>query len=114
LAKRVAVLQDGANGVAALSVTEMSEIQQTVVKQSDSEVEVSQHRVFLLGENRWEEPRRLDGRNRQVSESKSGDTTTKCLACRGEGHVMCTGITCGIPLPMLSLLIPYIDDQTGA
>ncbi|KAL3724602.1 hypothetical protein ACJRO7_029727 [Eucalyptus globulus] len=82
--------EDGANGVAALSVTEMSEIQQTVVKQSDSEVEVSQHRVFLLGENRWEEPRRLDGRNRQVSESKSGDTTTKCLACRGEGHIMCT------------------------
>ncbi|KAF8019169.1 hypothetical protein BT93_H3914 [Corymbia citriodora subsp. variegata] len=81
---------DGANGAAALSVTEMSEIQQTVVKQSDSEVEVSQHRVFLLGENRWEEPRRLDGRNRQASESKSGNTTTKCLACRGEGRIMCT------------------------
>ncbi|XP_030534047.2 protein disulfide isomerase pTAC5, chloroplastic [Rhodamnia argentea] len=82
--------EDGANGAAALSVTEMSEIQQTLVKQTDSEVEVSQHRVFLLGENRWEEPKRLAGRNRQDSESKSGNKTTKCLACRGEGRVMCT------------------------
>lgn len=85
----------------------MSEIQRTVVKKSDSEVEVSQHRVFLLGENRWEEPKRLAGRNRQVSGSKSGNTTTKCLACRGEGRLMCTGITSGFPILCL-------DDRIGA
>ncbi|KAI3408440.1 PG_binding_1 domain-containing protein, partial [Psidium guajava] len=85
--------ENGANGAAALSVTEMSEIQQTVVKQIDSEVEVSQHQVFLLGENRWEEPKRLAGRNRQDSESRGGNTTTKCITCRGEGRLMCTGIT---------------------
>ncbi|KAJ0092861.1 hypothetical protein Patl1_25954 [Pistacia atlantica] len=81
----------GENGAAVASVTEISELQQTVVdEKAVTEVEVSQHRVFLLGENRWEEPSRLTGRNRQASESKPKDAKTKCLTCRGEGRLMCT------------------------
>ncbi|KAF3796323.1 hypothetical protein EJ110_NYTH03811 [Nymphaea thermarum] len=48
------------------------------------EAETSEHIVFLLVENRWEEPSRLSGSNKHIGkgEAKSG---TKCVACRGEG-----------------------------
>ena len=60
-------------------MTEISEIQQKVVKDEGfTETEVSQHRVFLLGENRWEEPSRLAGRDKQVMESKNKDTRKRC------------------------------------
>lgn len=62
-----------------------------------TEVEVSQHRVFLLGENRWEEPSRLVGRDKQVGNIKTKDVTTKCLTCRGEGRLMCTGTCFSLP-----------------
>ncbi|XP_020085089.1 uncharacterized protein LOC109707953 [Ananas comosus] len=81
---------DGSNGAAVASVTEIAEIQQTIVKESgDSEVEVSQQRVFLLGENRWEEPSRLSQRNKPISRSNAA-SVTKCLSCRGEGRLMCS------------------------
>lgn len=83
--------KEGANGAPVASITDISEVKQTVVnEESVTEVEVSQHRVFLLGENRWEEPSRLVGRNKPVGNSKTKDTTTKCLTCRGEGRLMCT------------------------
>ncbi|KAK7343977.1 hypothetical protein VNO77_13144 [Canavalia gladiata] len=81
--------KEGENGAAVASVTEISEIQQKVVVKSDKETEVSHRGVFLLGENRWEEPSRLaasDG----VDRSKYKDVTTKCLQCRGEGRLLCT------------------------
>ncbi|OMO93057.1 hypothetical protein CCACVL1_06648 [Corchorus capsularis] len=82
--------KEGTNGAAIASLTEISEIQQKVVKEEGStKTEVSQHRVFLLGENRWEEPSRIGGRDKQDKESKNKDTTTKCHACRGEGRLMC-------------------------
>ncbi|KAK1266686.1 hypothetical protein QJS04_geneDACA015254 [Acorus gramineus] len=82
--------KDSTNGAVVASVTELSEIQQTVVKDNEvTEVEVSQHRVFLLGENRWEEPSRLVGRNKPSGKGKPG-AATKCLTCRGEGRLMCT------------------------
>lgn len=56
-----------------------------------TEVDVSKHRVFLLGENRWEEPSRLGGRDKKAGETKTKASTTKCLTCRGEGRLMCTG-----------------------
>lgn len=59
--------------------------------EATEEVEVSHHRVFLLGENRWEEPSRLKG-NKKESETKTTGTTTKCLTCRGEGRLLCTGM----------------------
>ncbi|KFK36258.1 hypothetical protein AALP_AA4G098800 [Arabis alpina] len=67
--------------------TKVSEKQQSIIKDpSDREVGVSQNRVFLLGENRWEDPSRL---NKPVDKSKSTDTKTKCVTCRGEGRLLC-------------------------
>lgn len=69
--------------------TQVSEKQRSIIKDpSDKEVEASQHRVFLLGENRWEDPSRL---NKPVDRSKYTDTKTKCVTCRGEGRLMCLG-----------------------
>lgn len=63
------------------------------------DVEVSHHRVFLLGENRWEEPSRLRG-NKKESETKTTGTT-KCLTCRGEGRLLCTGMYFFFPFFLL-------------
>nr|APA20112.1 putative type 1 membrane protein [Populus tomentosa] len=82
--------EEGADGAAVTSVTEIPEIHQKVVKEEVTEVEVSHHRVFLLGENRWEEPSRLNGRKKQVSGSKTKDSSKQCLTCRGEGRLLCT------------------------
>ncbi|XP_058182263.1 protein disulfide isomerase pTAC5, chloroplastic [Rhododendron vialii] len=81
--------KEAANGAAFASITEISEIQKTIVEEGVADVEVSEHRVFLLGENRWEEPSRLTGRNKQGG-TISKDSKTKCLTCRGEGRVLCT------------------------
>lgn len=82
--------KEDANGFPVTSVTEISEVKQLVVKEAEAaeDVEVSHHRVFLLGENRWEEPSRLKG-NKKESETKTTGTT-KCLTCRGEGRLLCT------------------------
>ncbi|KAE8668102.1 hypothetical protein F3Y22_tig00112347pilonHSYRG00157 [Hibiscus syriacus] len=83
--------KEGTNGTAIASLTEISEIEQKVVKEEGStKAEVSQHRVFLLGENRWEDPSRLTNKNKQASETKNKDGKTMCHACRGEGRIMCT------------------------
>lgn len=76
-----------ANGAAVAAVTDVSEVKEIVVTEDGvSEVEVSHHRVYLLGENRWEEPSRLAG-----THSGSGETVTKCTSCRGEGRLLCMG-----------------------
>ncbi|PSS35698.1 Protein EMBRYO SAC DEVELOPMENT ARREST 3 like [Actinidia chinensis var. chinensis] len=80
----------GVNGAAFASITEISEIQKTVVEEEGiTEVDASEHRVFLLGENRWEKPSSLTGGNKQVGGAKSKNSTTKCLSCRGEGRILC-------------------------
>ncbi|KAK2643928.1 hypothetical protein Ddye_019123 [Dipteronia dyeriana] len=89
-ATTTAVPQEGMNGAAVASVTEISEMQKRVIKKDVTEVEVSQHRVFLLGENRWEDPSRLTGRDQKVVDSETKNGTTKCLACHGEGRLMCS------------------------
>ncbi|CAA7027930.1 unnamed protein product [Microthlaspi erraticum] len=67
--------------------TQVSEKKQSIVKdQSNREGEASQHRVFLLGENRWEDPSRL---NKTVDTSKSTGAKPKCVTCRGEGRLLC-------------------------
>lgn len=77
-----------ANGAPVASFMETEEVQQTIVKEDGvSETEVSHHRVFLLGENRWEEPSRLS--TSKKPETTSGSTTVKCLTCRGEGRLLC-------------------------
>ncbi|KAJ6790810.1 peptidoglycan binding domain containing protein [Iris pallida] len=56
----VRAMQSGTNGAPGPPVTKITEMQQTVTKETgDEEVEVSDHKVFLLGENRWEEQSRL-------------------------------------------------------
>ncbi|XP_059632191.1 protein disulfide isomerase pTAC5, chloroplastic isoform X2 [Cornus florida] len=83
--------KENTNGAAFASVTELSEIQQMVVKEDGvAEVDLSERKVYLLGENRWEDPSRLTGGNKQVGGVKSKDATTKCLSCRGEGRLLCT------------------------
>lgn len=70
----------------------MSEVKEIGAKESgDDEYGAAYHQVFLLGENRWEDSSRLAGRDKQTDGSTIGISTTKCLACRGEGHVLCTG-----------------------
>ncbi|KAL9408696.1 hypothetical protein AB3S75_047140 [Citrus x aurantiifolia] len=81
--------KEGPNGAPIASITEISEIKQTVVKEGATEVDLSERRVFLLGENRWEEPSRLAGRGNQDAGSKAKKATTQCLTCRGEGRLMC-------------------------
>lgn len=81
--------KEAANGAAFASITEISEIQKTIVEEGVADVEVSEHRVFLLGENRWEEPSRLTGKNKQGG-TITKDSKTKCLTCSGAGRVLCT------------------------
>lgn len=91
--------QVGANGAPVAAITEVSQFQQKVVNEdSATEVEVSQHRVFLLGENRWEEPSRISGRSKQVGNSKIKDAKIKCLTCRGEGRLLCSGTCSSLPV----------------
>lgn len=53
-------------------------------------------RVFLLGENRWEEPGRLKKGGNGSAMSAAGlqrgsnQVTEKCFSCKGEGVCMCT------------------------
>ncbi|CAL9014217.1 unnamed protein product [Prunus brigantina] len=54
-----ATQKEDTNAAAVTSGTEISEVQQTLVKEGVTKVEVSEHRVFLLGENRWEDSSRL-------------------------------------------------------
>ncbi|CAM8984604.1 unnamed protein product [Rhodiola kirilowii] len=78
------------NGVAFASVTKISEVQKKVVTEKDvSEVDFNEHRVFLLGENRWEDPSRLAGRGNESSGRKKLSIASKCIVCRGEGRVLC-------------------------
>ncbi|KAF8704132.1 hypothetical protein HU200_031623 [Digitaria exilis] len=79
---------DGTNGAAVPAVTGFAEVRQTVVTENGvSGVGISEHRVFLLGENRWEDPSRLTSKK---PASNDTDASTKaCMSCRGEGRLMC-------------------------
>lgn len=80
-----------ANGAVLASVTESTEIQQTIVKkEGKSDIEVSKQRVYLIGENRWEEPSRLIGNDKQGGAKKVQGSPINCLVCRGEGRLVCT------------------------
>ncbi|KAF3796319.1 Endoglucanase 10 [Nymphaea thermarum] len=61
--------QDGVNGsvrASSTSVTEVSEMKEMLLKDNVFvEVVTSEHKAFLLGENRWEEPSRLLGSNKR-------------------------------------------------
>uniref|UniRef100_A0A803LPC0 Peptidoglycan binding-like domain-containing protein n=1 Tax=Chenopodium quinoa TaxID=63459 RepID=A0A803LPC0_CHEQI len=74
---------DKANG----APIKVKEVQQTVAKKVPTDVGIPEHRVFLLGENRWEEPSRLNKGNDKLGGGKS--SAPKCLSCRGEGRLLC-------------------------
>ncbi|KAI3706239.1 hypothetical protein L6452_23844 [Arctium lappa] len=81
--------KEGANGVAVTSVTEVPEILSRIVKEY-VEPDVYDNRVFLLGENRWEDSSRLKNRNKQDSQTDSkGVVTKRCITCCGIGHLQC-------------------------
>ncbi|GMH13410.1 hypothetical protein Nepgr_015251 [Nepenthes gracilis] len=83
--------QDEADGALAASAMEIAEVHHEVVNnRPKTGVEISKQRVFLLGENRWEEPFRLIGNGNQTGRIEAGNSPTKCLACHGGGRVMCT------------------------
>ncbi|XP_076922350.1 protein disulfide isomerase pTAC5, chloroplastic-like [Bidens hawaiensis] len=75
-------IKKGSNGVAA---TQTPEIPLRVVKEPDP----NEHRVFLLGENRWEDSSRLKNRSSQSQPNSKGIVKTKCITCRGEGLLLC-------------------------
>ncbi|KZV18808.1 hypothetical protein F511_25735 [Dorcoceras hygrometricum] len=75
------------NGAPISSTTSISENQKREV--GASEVSNSPHRVFLLGENRWEEPSRLSGSSKRMKPGSINATVVKCLSCHGEGRVLC-------------------------
>lgn len=81
--------KDGTNGAAVPAVTGIAEERKTAVAENGvSGVGVSEHRVFLLGENRWEDPTRLTQNKKTASTGTSASTKT-CISCRGEGRLMC-------------------------
>ena len=84
-------MQDGTNGAAVPAVTGIAEVRQTVVTENGvSGVGISENRVFLLGENRWEDPSRLTQNKNLVSTGTAASAKT-CISCRGEGRLMCLG-----------------------
>ncbi|KAL6192247.1 hypothetical protein ACLB2K_038632 [Fragaria x ananassa] len=56
--------------------------------QADGAVESKEDANGAAGENRWEEPSRLN--KNKGSETNTTGTATKCLTCRGEGRLLCT------------------------
>uniref|UniRef100_J3LZJ6 Peptidoglycan binding-like domain-containing protein n=1 Tax=Oryza brachyantha TaxID=4533 RepID=J3LZJ6_ORYBR len=81
--------KDDINGAAIPAVTEIAEVQKTVIKGNGvSGVGLSENRVFLIGENRWEDPSRLTQKNKTISGATNA-SVKKCVSCRGEGHLMC-------------------------
>lgn len=84
--------KEGENGVVVTSVAEVPEILSRIVKEY-VEPDVSDNRVFLLGENRWEDSSRLKNRNKQDGQRSQTDSegvvTKRCITCCGIGHLQC-------------------------
>ncbi|KAJ9555496.1 hypothetical protein OSB04_010110 [Centaurea solstitialis] len=81
--------KEGENGVAVTPVTKVPEVLSGTVKEY-VESDVYDTRVFLLGENRWEDSSRLKFRNKQDSQTDSkGVETKRCMTCCGVGHLQC-------------------------
>lgn len=82
------LLQKLFDGPQKTSPPEGTKVERKVIREEYEvrEMEVSRPRVFLLGENRWEEPGRVASKNGPVGEK----AVSRCLTCRGEGRLMCT------------------------
>ncbi|KAG6435383.1 hypothetical protein SASPL_100255 [Salvia splendens] len=77
--------EKGANG-APVASTDINEVQ---TDESTTEAGVPRARVFLLGENRWEDSSRLSGGSKRIAKTTKINSTTNCLTCRGEGRLLC-------------------------
>ncbi|KAG8082668.1 hypothetical protein GUJ93_ZPchr0014g47513 [Zizania palustris] len=89
---------DAINGAAIPTITEISEVQQTVVNGNGvSGVGLPEQRVFLIGENRWENPSWLTQKSKPIS-SATAASTKRCISCQGEGRLICIGtkICCSV------------------
>ncbi|KAK3000003.1 LOW QUALITY PROTEIN: hypothetical protein RJ639_023807 [Escallonia herrerae] len=85
------IAKQGANG-ATDSLAGISDFQQKVVD-GVAKAELSSSRVFLLGENRWEDPSRLTSLKKPVGGAAGANSmgaATKCVTCLGEGRLLCT------------------------
>ncbi|KAH7439998.1 hypothetical protein KP509_04G086900 [Ceratopteris richardii] len=60
----------------------------TLKKDVNASGETSRPRVYLLGENRWEEPDRLASKN--MNSVASRELGEQCFSCKGQGRTMCT------------------------
>ncbi|XP_037478654.1 protein disulfide isomerase pTAC5, chloroplastic-like [Triticum dicoccoides] len=76
--------KEGVNGALVPPVTETAELQQPV----EEKIDYNKHRVYLLGENRWEDPSRLTKKDKPISGSTAA-STKQCITCRGEGRLLC-------------------------
>jgi len=52
----------------------------------------SRTRVYLLGENRWEDSSRLIKKSKGQTMNLKPATVMMCFSCRGEGVTLCTGL----------------------
>ncbi|XP_047976699.1 protein disulfide isomerase pTAC5, chloroplastic [Salvia hispanica] len=77
--------EKGANG-APVASTDINEVE---TDESTTEAGVPRARVFLLGENRWEDSSRLSGGSKRIVKNTKVNSTTNCLTCRGEGRLLC-------------------------
>jgi len=77
--------KEGVNGAIVPSAPETAEVQQPVVEEKH---DFNKHRVYLLGENRWEDSSRLTKKDKPVTGSTAA-STKQCITCRGEGRLLC-------------------------
>lgn len=112
------LMQGSLNGVPQVaSVSKIAGTQQSLIKDFGSAKDnVTKNRVFLLGENRWEEPSRLVKSVQSGNERNPTSTSAKCLTCRGEKRLMCVGMILNGKernVPSLSLICKsiYIDHR---
>lgn len=98
--------KEGINGLAHVPfVAKVAEIQQSI--KSDPEgVEISDRRVYLLGENRWEEPQRLVDQRR-------GTKVSMCFSCKGVGNILCTECEGTGELNVEEQFLEWVEEGAG-
>jgi uncharacterized Zn-finger protein len=77
----------------------------------------SSRRVYLLGENRWEEPGRVQKKQEEERRIKLGQPTrmkvvaTTCFVCRGVGTMLCTDCEGTGDLNVEEQFLEWLDEE---
>ncbi|CAM6114397.1 unnamed protein product [Calypogeia fissa] len=77
----------------------------------------SSRRVYLLGENRWEEPDRVQKKQEEERRIKLGQTTRMkvvaetCFVCRGVGTMLCTDCEGTGDLTVEEQFLEWLDEE---